>query len=50
MDAVKLEMKNALVPFDKIDDISVLGKEFTNISGHLIFDIKFGEEFRRKAR
>ena len=50
MDAVKLEMKNALVPFDKIDDISVLGKEFTEISGHLIFDIKLGEGFRRKAR
>ena len=50
MDAVKLEMKNVLVAFDKIDDPSKLAKEFTKISGHLIFDIKLGEGFRRKAR
>lgn len=50
MDAVKLEMKNVLVAFDEIDDPSKLGKEFSEITGHLIFDVKLGEGFRRKAR
>ena len=50
MDAVKLEMKNILVAFDPIEDPSVLGKEFSEITGHLVFDIKLGEGFRRKAR
>ena len=50
MDTVKLGMKNVLVAFDPIEDPSTLGKEFSEISGHLIFDIKLGEGFRRKAR
>ena len=50
MDAVRLEMGNVLVAFDQIDDPSSLGKEFSEITGHLIFDIKLGEGFRRKAR
>ena len=48
MDAVKLEMKNILVAFDPVEDPSQLGKEFKEISGHLIFDINLGEGFRRR--
>ena len=50
MDAIRLEMKNVLVAFDRIEDPSKLSKEYTQITGHLIFDIKLGEGFRRKAR
>ena len=42
--------ENILVAFDPVEDPSQLGKEFKEISGHLIFDIKLGEGFRRKAR
>ena len=44
-------MKNVRVAFEKYD-----GKQFeipsnyTNINCHLIFDVKMGEIFRRKAR
>ena len=50
MDGVKLEMKNILIAFDPIDNPSKLGKEFSEITGHMIFDTKLGEGFRRKAR
>ena len=50
MDAIRMEMKNVLVAFDQIEDPSKLGKDFTEITGHIIFDIKLGEGFRRKAR
>ena len=50
MDAIRMEMKNVLVASDPIEDPSKLGKEFTEITGHLMFDIKLGEGFRRKAR
>ena len=50
MDAVRLEMKDVMIAFEEISDPSQLGKEFNQITGHLIFDIKLGEGFRRKAR
>ena len=49
-DAIALEMKNVRVAFEEFEgDISEL-KDYECISGHLIFDIKLGENFRRKAR
>ena len=50
MDAIRMEMANVMTAFDEIDDPSKLGKEFNEITGHLIFDVKLGENFRRKAR
>ena len=43
-------MKGIISAIDKIEDPSELGKEYSEITGHLIFDIKFREGFRRKAR
>ena len=49
-DAIALEMKNVRIAFEVFEgDISEL-KDHEHISGHLIFDIKLGENFRRKAR
>ena len=43
-------MKNLRIAFELFEcDISKL-KDYGYISGHLIFDIKFGENFRCKAR
>ena len=43
-------MKNVRVAFEVFEgDIGEL-KDYEHISGHLIFDIKLGENFRRKAR
>ena len=50
MDAIKLEMKGIIAAIDEIDDPSKLGKDYSKITGHLVFDIKIGEGFRRKAR
>ena len=50
MDAIRMEMANVMMAFDEIDDPSKLGKEFNEITGHLIFDVKLGENFRRKNR
>ena len=45
-----MEMKNVRVAFEEDQgDISDL-KDYEHISGHLIFDVKLGENFRRKAR
>ena len=50
-DAIMTEMKNVRIAFEEFD-----GKEedipagFQHIDYHLIFDIKFAENFRRKAR
>ena len=43
-------MANVMMAFDEIDDPSTLGKEYNEITGHFIFDVKLGENFRRKAR
>ena len=53
MDAVRLEMGNiismALEEYEgNPSDLDAKGYE--QISGHLVFDIKLGENFRRKAR
>ena len=49
-DAIALEMKNVMIAFEEIDDPGMLGNEFNEVTGHLIFDVKLGEGFRRKAR
>ena len=50
MDAVKLEMKNCRIAFEEHEGEinSLIG--FQAITGHLVFDVKLGESFRRKAR
>ena len=50
MDAVRLEMKNARVAFKEYDDNPEQLIGFKQITAHLIFDVKLGENFRRKAR
>ena len=49
-DAIKLEMKNNRVAFEEYtgDLKKLVG--YKKITGHLVFDIKLGENFRRKAR
>jgi len=41
------EMKTVKVAFEEVDSIPV---GYTHITCHLIFDVKLGENFRRKAR
>ena len=49
-DAISMEMKNNRIAFEDFDgDIKDL-KGYEQISGHLIFDVKLSENFRRKAR
>ena len=52
MDAIRLEMANLMVAFQEFDgnpeDLNAKG--FFKITGHLVFDDKLGENFRRKAR
>ena len=50
MDAVRLEMQNVRIAFEEYDGDpnSLVG--YTQITGHLVFDVKLGENFRRKAR
>ena len=50
MDAIKLEMKNVRVAFEEYegDPKTLIG--YIEITGHLVFDVKLGENFRRKAR
>ena len=50
MDAVRMEMKNVRVAFDAYDKDPDTLIGYTQITGHLIFDVKLGENFRRKAR
>ena len=51
-DSILKEMKNVTVAFDTYEgDIKDLtSKGYTKITCHMIFDIKMGENFRRKAR
>ena len=52
-DAILKEMKNVRIAFELYDgNIEDLVKDqgFTKINCHIIFDIKMGENFRRKAR
>jgi hypothetical protein len=50
MDAIKLEMAKVRIVFEEYDGQpnSLVG--YTQITGHLVFDVKLGENFRRKAR
>jgi hypothetical protein len=50
MDAIRLEMKNVRMAFEEYDGDpnSLVG--YVQITGHLVFDVKLGENFRRKAR
>ena len=49
-DAIKMEMKNNRVAFEEYTgDVSKL-VGYKKITGHMIFDVKLGENFRRKAR
>ena len=50
MDAIKLEMRNVRVAFEEFDGDSNALVGYTQITGHLVFDVKLGENFRRKAR
>ena len=50
-DAISKEMKNVRPAFEVWEkDISELPPGYQNITGHMIFDVKMGENFRRKAR
>ena len=49
-DSIKLEMKDVFVAFTEYtDDVKKL-IGYKEITGHLVFDVKLGENFRRKAR
>ena len=49
-DAIAMEMKNVRIAFEVFEgDIQDL-KDYEYISGHLIFDVKLGENFRGKVR
>ena len=50
MDAIKLEMRNVRIAFEEFDGDpnSLVG--CTQITGHIVFDVRLGENFRRKAR
>ena len=50
MDAVRLEMKNARVAFKEYDGNPEQLIGFKQITAHLSFYVKLGENFRRKAR
>jgi hypothetical protein len=51
MDAIRKEMKNVRPAFEVWEkDISELPPGYQKITGHMIFDVKMGENFRRKAR
>lgn len=50
MDAVRQEMKNVRIAFEEFDGDPNTLIGYTQIIGHIVFDIKLGENFRRKAR
>ncbi|CAJ1962216.1 unnamed protein product [Cylindrotheca closterium] len=49
-DAIKMEMKNNQVAFEEFggDIKKLIG--YKRITGHMVFDVKLGENFRQKAR
>ena len=50
-DAICKEMKNVRIAFDEYEgDVKDLPSNYQQIKCHMIFDIKMGENFRRKAR
>ena len=50
MDAIRLEMRNVRIAFEEYDGDPNALIGYTQITGHLVFDVKLGENFRRKAR
>ncbi|CAJ1941171.1 unnamed protein product [Cylindrotheca closterium] len=49
-DSIQMEMKNNQIAFEEFDgDVEKL-MGYKKITGHLVFDVKLGENFRRKAR
>ena len=50
MEAIKLEMQNVRIAFEEFDGDPNTLVGYTQITGHLVFDVKLGENFRRKAR
>jgi len=50
-DAICKEMKNVRIAFEEFKgDVSAITPGYQEIRCHMIFDIKMGENFRRKAR
>ena len=49
MDAVRMDMKNVLIAFEEYDDDPSKLVGYKEITGHIIFDVKLGESFRRKS-
>ena len=50
-DAICKEMKSVRIAFEEFEgDVSVIPQGYQEIRCHMIFDIKMGENFRRKAR
>ena len=50
-DAICKEMKNVRIAFKEFEgDVSAIPPGYQEICCHMIFDIKMGENFRRKAR
>jgi hypothetical protein len=49
MDAIKLEMKNVRVAFEEFEGDPTTLVGYIKIIGHLVFDVKLGENFRRNA-
>jgi hypothetical protein len=45
-----MEMRNVRVAFEEFDGDPNTLIGYTQITGHLVFDVKLGENFRRKAR
>ncbi|MEM7375799.1 MAG: hypothetical protein AAF587_44825, partial [Bacteroidota bacterium] len=50
MDAVRLEMRNCRIAFEEHQGDMAELDNYQEITGHLVFDVKLGENFRRKAR
>jgi hypothetical protein len=50
VDAVTLEMQNVRIAFEVFGGDTETLTGYQKISGHLVFDVKLGENFRRKAR
>ena len=49
-DAIAMEMKNVKVAFKVLPDEEEIPPGYQQMTCHMIFDVKFGEGFRRKAR
>ena len=50
MDSIRLEMKNNRIAFQTFDGDTKKLIGYTEIKGHIVFDVKLAENSRRKAR